>query len=116
MDKLKGKDGNDYTGKTVGGVYAVYDKDDKNVGNFADKKAALELGGYEVVDKTEGEPPKAEAATGGDQGQPTVDPKKDNKTDAAPASSQQAGEKGKSNAGETDTPESAKTEPANTPA
>lgn len=148
MKQLKDKEGDLYTGEVKGGLFAVWDKDKKNVGNFADEAAAVKLGGFEIVGEVKAEPPEgitndssakvesgkaaaaspeqpvdpkkdnktgAPAASQQPTGQP-VDPKKDNKTDAAPAASPGAGEEAKSNAGESDAPESAKTEPTTKPA
>jgi len=104
MKTLEDKDGKKYTGDINGGVFAIWDKDKKNVGNYADEADAVKLGGYKITGEVEGEKPKttandssAKAETAG-EGSPGTTKKEE-----------------PSNAGATDTPESAKTEPTSTP-
>ncbi len=58
MTKLKGSNGKAYTGCEKGGLFAVFNDKDENVGNFADEAAAVELGGYEIVGGVESQAPE----------------------------------------------------------
>ena len=90
--KMKGKDGMEYTGEEKGGVFAIWDKDKKNVGNFKNREDAIKLGGYTVMEEAAATPPVDQKTQ---TGTPPVDQKDKPGTDSSPqtGSDKQAGEK-----------------------
>ncbi len=63
--KLKGQDGQEYTGEIKGGAFAVSDAKGNNVNNFKNEADAIKLGGFEIIAENVASQPEA-----GSQGKP----------------------------------------------